>query len=52
MGIALMIVGILILLVAIISPLNIIVGGIVGILIIAVGAVVQIKNSKTKQQNS
>ena len=46
--IVLLIIGILILLAAIISPLSIVIGGAVGIAFIVAGTVIQIKKSRTK----
>lgn len=46
--IVLLIIGILILLAAIISPLSIVIGGTVGIAFIVAGTVIQIKKSRTK----
>ena len=48
MGIVLLIVGIVILLAAIISPLSIIIGGVIGIAFIVAGTVIQIKKSRIK----
>lgn len=48
MGIILFIIGVLILLAAIISPLSIVIGGVVGIAFITAGTVILIKKSRTK----
>ena len=48
MGIVLLIVGIVILLAAIISPLSIVIGGVIGGAFIVAGTVIQIKKSRIK----
>ena len=52
MGIVLLIVGIVILLAAIISPLSIIIGGVIGIAFIVVGTVIQIKKRRIKLETT
>ena len=46
MGIALLILGLLILIIAVVSPLNIIIGGCIGAILIIFGIVLMVKKNK------
>ena len=48
MAIALLIIGILLLIISIISPVNIFVGGGIGIILIAVGIFIKVKSNRNK----
>ena len=46
MGIALLILGLLILIIAVVSPLNIIIGGCIGVILIILGIMLIVKKNK------